>query len=238
MSFVVAAPAVLASAAADLHSIGAALTEANAAAAGSTTGLLAAGADEVSAAIAALFSGHGQAYQGLSAQVAAFHQQFVQTLTGGAGAYALAEAANASPLQTLEQDVLGVINAPTEALLGRPLIGNGADGAPGTGQPGQAGGILWGNGGNGGSGGTGQAGGNGGDAGLWGNGGRGGAGGIGATGATGNASTLTKGGTGGFGGNGGAGGHGGLLHGDGAQHDRGRGGDRSAWAATRQGRVA
>jgi PE family len=35
----------------------------------------------------------------------AFHAQFVQTLTGGAAAYAATEAANASPLQTLEQDV-------------------------------------------------------------------------------------------------------------------------------------
>uniref|UniRef100_UPI0009DC3881 PE family protein n=1 Tax=Mycobacterium sp. UM_CSW TaxID=1370119 RepID=UPI0009DC3881 len=135
MSFVVAAPEVLTSAATDLEIIGSALTEAHTAAAGATTGVLAAGADEVSGAIAALFSDHGQAFQALSAQAASFHRQFVQTLTGGAGAYALAEAANASPLQTLEDDVLGVINAPTELLLGRPLIGNGADGAPGTGQP-------------------------------------------------------------------------------------------------------
>ncbi|MEK1233279.1 PE family protein, partial [Mycobacterium ulcerans] len=27
-----------------------------------------------------------------------------------------------------------MVNAPTQALLGRPLIGNGANGAPGTGQ--------------------------------------------------------------------------------------------------------
>ncbi|EFD43073.1 predicted protein [Mycobacterium tuberculosis variant africanum K85] len=57
--------------------------------------------------------------------------------------YASAEAAN------VEQQLLGAINAPTMALLGRPLIGHGADGAPGTGQAGGAGGILYGNGGNG-----------------------------------------------------------------------------------------
>src|ERR1043165_7740426 len=45
-----------------------------------------------------------------------------------------------------------LINAPTQLLLGRPLIGNGANGAAGTGQAGGAGGILWGNGGTGGSG--------------------------------------------------------------------------------------
>ncbi len=105
-----------------------ALSDANSSAALATTGLLAAGGDEVSAAIASLFSVHGQGHQQVAAQMTAFHDRFVQALTAGAGAYAHAEAANASPLQTLEQDVLGVINAPTQALLGRPLIGDGAAG--------------------------------------------------------------------------------------------------------------
>ncbi|WP_140032002.1 PE domain-containing protein, partial [Mycobacterium tuberculosis] len=74
----------------------------------------------------------------------AFHDQFVRALAAGAGAYAGAEAAN------VEQQLLNAINAPTLALLGRPLIGNGADGSPGTGQAGGPGGILYGNGGNGG----------------------------------------------------------------------------------------
>ncbi len=39
------------------------------------------------------------------------------------------------------------MNTPTQLLLGRPLIGNGANGAPGTGQAGGAGGLLYGNGG-------------------------------------------------------------------------------------------
>ncbi|MEK0729033.1 hypothetical protein OSH23_24295, partial [Mycobacterium ulcerans] len=52
------------------------------------------------------------------------------------------------------RDALNLINTPTNALLGRPLIGNGANGAPGTGQAGGPGGILWGNGGAGGSGGA------------------------------------------------------------------------------------
>jgi hypothetical protein len=37
---------------------------------------------------------------------------------------------------------LGAINAPTEAILDRPLIGNGANGGPG--QNGGAGGLLYG----------------------------------------------------------------------------------------------
>jgi DprA winged helix domain len=98
-------------------------------------------------------------------------------------------------------------NAPTQALLGRPIIGNGANGAAGTGQAGGAGGILWGNGGNGGSGAAGTAtapaggGGAGGAAGLFGNGGHGGAGGAGAAGAAGGAGFA--GATGGVGGSGG-----------------------------------
>ncbi len=130
MSFLFAQPEMLGAAATDLASIGSAISTANAAAAAATTRVLAAGADEVSAAVAALFSGHAQTYQALSTQAAAFHQQIVQTLTSTAGAYASAEAAN------VEQQLLGAINAPTMALLGRPLIGHGADGAPGTGQAG------------------------------------------------------------------------------------------------------
>lgn len=135
MSFVIAAPDLVAMATEDLAGIGASLTAANAAAAVPTSGLLAAAGDEVSAAIAALFSSHGQQYQAMSAQAAAFHARFVQALAGAMGAYAAAEAANASPLQTLEQGLLGAINAPAAALSGRPFIGNGTNGAPGTGWP-------------------------------------------------------------------------------------------------------
>ena len=56
MSFVVAVPEVLGTAATDLTSLGSTLSEANAAAATQTTGVLAAAEDEVSAAIAAVFS--------------------------------------------------------------------------------------------------------------------------------------------------------------------------------------
>ena len=59
-----------------------------------TTGVLAPAEDEVSAAIAAMFSAHGQGFQALSARAAAFHDQFVQTLTAGARSYVGAEAAN------------------------------------------------------------------------------------------------------------------------------------------------
>ncbi len=150
MSFVVTIPEALAAVATDLAGIGSTIGTANAAAAVPTTTVLAAAADEVSAAMAALFSGHAQAYQALSAQAALFHEQFVRALTAGAGSYAAAEAASAAPLE----GVLDVINAPALALLGRLLIGNGANGAPGTGANGGDGGILIGNGGAGGAGGN------------------------------------------------------------------------------------
>ncbi|MDT5255294.1 MAG: hypothetical protein QOD10_374 [Mycobacterium sp.] len=57
MSYLSAVPEFLASAATDLSNIGSALAEANAVAAAPTTGLLAAGADEVSAVVASLFPG-------------------------------------------------------------------------------------------------------------------------------------------------------------------------------------
>jgi hypothetical protein len=123
-----AAPEYVAAAATDLANIGSTISSANTAAMGPTSGVLAAGADEVSATVAALFDAHAQAYQALSAQAAYFHEQFVQLLNGGATQYALAEAANASPLQTIEQGVLSVADAPTSQTLtaARSVIGSAA----------------------------------------------------------------------------------------------------------------
>ena len=123
MSFVVAAAEYLEAAASDLANIGSTITAANAAAVFPTSAVLPAGADEVSALIAALFGSHAKAYQALSAQAASFHQQFVQLMNGGAAAYVSTEAANA------EQAMLNAVNAPTQGLFGRALIGNGANGA-------------------------------------------------------------------------------------------------------------
>ncbi len=121
MSFVLISPEVVSAAAGDLANVGSTISAANKAAAAATTQVLAAGADEVSARIAALFGMYGLEYQAISAQVAAYHQQFVQTLRTGAASYMLAEATN------VEQNLLNLINAPTQTLLGRPLIGDGAN---------------------------------------------------------------------------------------------------------------
>jgi hypothetical protein len=103
MSYLVAASEFMASAATDLATIGSDLSAAHAAGAASTTRVIPAAADEVSAAIASLFSSHGTAFQALSSQAADFHSQFVQTLNSAEGTYAAAEAANAGLLQTVAQ---------------------------------------------------------------------------------------------------------------------------------------
>ncbi len=201
MSYVIATPEMMATAAFDLARIGSQVSAASAVAAMPTTEVVAAGADEVSAGIAALFSAHAQEYQALSAQAAAFHDQFVHTLTAAARWYTATEIANAAAMRV----VLGAVNAPTQTLLGRPLIGDGAHGtAPG--QPGGAGGLLFGNGGNGAAGAVGQVGGAGGAAGLFGIGGAGGAGGAGGwlSGHSGAHGAMGSGGEGGAGGGGGA----------------------------------
>ena len=138
MAWVIAAPEYVAAAASDLANIASSLSAANGVAMTPTSGVLAAGADEVSAMIAALFSTHAQAYQALSAQAASFHAQFVQLMNGGASQYALTEAANASPMQSVGQAALGAATSPGQAMTGHSLIGNGANattpaanGAPG-----------------------------------------------------------------------------------------------------------
>ncbi len=150
MSYLLVAPELLTSAATDLEGIASALSTANLAAAVPTTGMLAAGADEVSAAVASLFAGYGQAYQSISLQANAFQAQFIQAINGAGGAYVAAEAASTSPLQAFEDTLLGAdgfdapasssplhslqqqaltaVNAPIQAATGRPLIGNGAPG--------------------------------------------------------------------------------------------------------------
>ncbi len=191
MSFVVAVPEFVADAADHLAVIGSAVDAAHAAAAAQTTTLPAAAADEVSAAIAETFSAQASQYQALSARAAAFYAQHVHNLRAAATSYTGTEAAH------VQQLLLGAINAPSNALLGRPLIGNGANGttnAQGVGTPGGPGGILWGNGGNGGdSTATAMAGGAGGSAGLWGNGGAGGRGGLAAPGGAGGRGGLLAG---------------------------------------------
>lgn len=102
MSELTVVPDIVSVASADLANLGSSLRTANAAAAPATTSMIAAAEDEVSAAIAALFGSHAQEFQALSAEAAAFHDEFVSALSGAANSYAGAEAANVTPLQQIE----------------------------------------------------------------------------------------------------------------------------------------
>jgi isoaspartyl peptidase/L-asparaginase-like protein (Ntn-hydrolase superfamily) len=95
MSFVTTQPDALSAAATSLQGIGSGVNAQNAAAAAPTTGVVPAAADEVSALTAAQFVAQGQLYQAVSAQAAAIHEAFVNTLGTSAGSYAATEAANA-----------------------------------------------------------------------------------------------------------------------------------------------
>ncbi len=126
MGYVLAQPQVMATAAVDTAAIGTALDEAAAAAAGRTTGLVAAGADEVSAAVAVLFSANGQQWQALIGRAAVFHSEFARALVAAGNAYADAEAASAAALAAPGGSTAtggsGVLTAITKAALADPPV--------------------------------------------------------------------------------------------------------------------
>ncbi|AKN16063.1 PE-PGRS family protein [Mycobacterium haemophilum DSM 44634] len=148
MSFVLVAPDMLETAAADVARVGSAVAAANLAALVPTTELVAAGSDEVSAAIAALFGAHAQEFQAAAAQAATYYQQFVRTLSAASASYVGMEAAITTSMQgalgaassavsvvgeawigsPLGQLLDPMINATTEMLFGRDLIGHGVAG--------------------------------------------------------------------------------------------------------------
>jgi hypothetical protein len=114
-SFVSLSPQSLVAASQDLTGIGSAIRSANAAAAVSTTQVAAAGQDAVSAAVTGVFGSYAQQYRAVIAQAGLYHDQFVQALSTGAGAYEATETANAAQTsitnaagaeQTLSADVV------------------------------------------------------------------------------------------------------------------------------------
>jgi hypothetical protein len=77
MSYAIAAPKMMTSAATDLATIGSDLSVAHMAAAPPTVGLVPAAADEVSAGVAHLFSRYAEDFHGRAGRAAAFHEQFM-----------------------------------------------------------------------------------------------------------------------------------------------------------------
>ncbi|MGB8794932.1 MAG: PE family protein, partial [Mycobacterium sp.] len=94
MSFVTTAPAAISAAATQLEGVGNSFATESAGAAGSTTAISPAAADEVSILQSGVFSTYGQLYQTVSAQAQAVHQQFVNTLQQSSGSYQETEGAN------------------------------------------------------------------------------------------------------------------------------------------------
>ena len=152
MSYVIATPQALTTVAADLANIGSTLQGASATAAGPTHNLLAAAEDEVSTAIAQLFGSHAQAVPCPQRAGGGLPQRVHPHPVRERGSYA----ASPRPPTPADAGRASRGNASTDRLLGRPLIGNGANGVRRhRGTAGTAG--FWGNGGNGGSGAAGQA---------------------------------------------------------------------------------
>jgi hypothetical protein len=98
MSFLSIAPDMVAGASENLADLGSALRSATATAATQTTSIAAPAADEVSAAITALLGTHARGFHAASAKAAAFHDDFVNLLKGGAAQYVGAEAASDTSL--------------------------------------------------------------------------------------------------------------------------------------------
>lgn len=111
MSLVIAVPELITESATRLGTIGSALEEAHKMTAASTLAVPPAAADEVSEAIARLFSGYGEEYQERASQAAVYHEQFVQQLTASAEMYVSAEAVNVASLQSPFQIAQTVIAA-------------------------------------------------------------------------------------------------------------------------------
>ena len=141
MSHVTTAPAALAAAATQLEGVGTSFATESSAAAGSTTAISPAAADEVSILQSSAFSTYGQLYQTVSAQAQAIHQQFVNLLQQSSGSYQETEGANqvgaaanslsgvsssaASPAALPAQGgIAGGITSLTSFLTGLPLVNN------------------------------------------------------------------------------------------------------------------
>jgi hypothetical protein len=120
MSYLIAAPEMMAAAATDAAAVGSTLGAAHMAATAPTIAVIPAAADEVSASIAQLFSRYAQDYQALAGKAAAFHEQFVQHLNANAHSYAATEAVSAASLQHLNATATSaaptILNPPSKIL--------------------------------------------------------------------------------------------------------------------------
>jgi PE family/PPE-SVP subfamily C-terminal region len=146
MSFVTTAPAAISAAATQLEGVGTSFATESAGAAGPTTAISPAAADEVSILQSGVFSTYGQLYQTVSAQAQAVHQQFVNTLQQSSGSYqeteganqagaaasSLANSASSAAAQPAQGTITDLINSVTSFFTTGPLsiLNNNAVGVP------------------------------------------------------------------------------------------------------------
>ncbi len=137
-SYVIAATEAFGVVSGDLTGVEEAIKGATAAATPSTTGIVAAAEDEVSAAIASFFGRYGADFHALTAQATLFHDRFVGALRGAGATYAAAEATNVSLLlQGVQQQFFDQgFFSPFIYLTGQPLFGKAAVGPAVTGSTG------------------------------------------------------------------------------------------------------
>ena len=114
MSGLITQTEMISTAAADVGEINSTIGAAKSAAAGPTTGVVAAAADEVSAAVAKLFGSYAQDYQAILKQASVFHEEFAAALASAAHAYSAAEAANIAAIS----GALGRVGSPIQSFLG------------------------------------------------------------------------------------------------------------------------
>ncbi len=113
MTKLLAQPQAMAMAAENVAGIGSAINQARAAAGAPITGVVAAAADQVSAATTTLFNTFGRQYQAVIKQAGLFHDEFVEALAAAGNACAEAEIVDA----TMVSEVSGRSWAPLQAAM-------------------------------------------------------------------------------------------------------------------------
>ena len=117
MSFVFASPHVVSSVATGLANVESSVTEAQAVFGAPITSMAAAADDEVSQAIARLFSGHGQAFTASGMQAAGLVGRFAQAVSTAAGVYGQAESSAVSTLGNGVHSMFDAVLAPLRSAL-------------------------------------------------------------------------------------------------------------------------
>lgn len=120
MSYVMAAPDSIAAAATDLAVVGSTVNAAHMAAA-STTAVVPAADDEVSTAVANLFSGVGQEFHHLVGEAATFHTQFMEHLNTSAKSYAATEATAIASLKSTANTYVTGVNGFATSVINQAL---------------------------------------------------------------------------------------------------------------------